>query len=587
MTKVQYGHFREEFDDSPLPVRSQLASRLAAIRGMLLGNRELLRNAGSLAATTGVTSIFGFAYWIYAARVFPQAAVGYGSAAISTMNLLGTVGMYGIGTMLIGELPRRKSRGGLMMAGLIASFVGSLALGVVFAVASLAFGNHFVEISGTVGRMALFALGVAVTGATLVFDDATIGLMRGGLQLTRNAVVAIAKMAILPACGLVLHDVFGVGIMLSWLIGTIVSLIPVMIMVKRAGSSVFYRPDWESFWRLGKVTLAHNWLNLAINAPVKLVPVLVVVVVSPSSNAAYYVATMLASFLFMVPMHLSTVLFAIASAAPQMLPEKLRFVLRTSLVIGIPGGLILGVSSHYVLSVFGSSYASLATGPLWLLIANYLPGLPNTVYIDVCRATGRVTQATTFLSAAAAIEMVAVFVGGKLGGLYGLSYGLLVVTILEALITTPTVLRAALGRMPMPVRATVAATAQQPQLATQAADDVLRRRQEEGLAALIAIASSASSGQSRPEEEEQPASTASRVPAWLKVTRMQPSVGAGDARHRRPAVAATRVNRAITGSWRALNETNWWPDADEETFHERQEAAMAALIAMATHAARM
>jgi len=46
--------------------------------------------------------------------------------------------------------------------------------------------------------------------------------------------------------------------------------------------------------------------------------------VSPSANAAFYIALMLFSFLTMVPAHLSTVLFAIASAAPEMISESGR-----------------------------------------------------------------------------------------------------------------------------------------------------------------------------------------------------------------------------------------------------------------------
>ena len=76
-----------------------------ALLGVLQRNRDLLRNAGSLAGTTGLTSVFGVVFWIIAAREFSQQAVGYGSTAISAMTLLGTVGMFGLGTMLIGELP--------------------------------------------------------------------------------------------------------------------------------------------------------------------------------------------------------------------------------------------------------------------------------------------------------------------------------------------------------------------------------------------------------------------------------------------------------------------------------------------------
>lgn len=577
MASDQYDYFPSESGERPSRAPRQPSSRLAVIQSILRRNQDLLRNAGSLAATTGVTSAFGFGYWIYAARVFPQDAVGYGSAAISAMTLLGTIGMFGIGTMLIGELPRRESRGGLMMAGIIASLIGSLILGVGFALVSLAFGNHFVEIAGTFGRMAIFSFGVAITGATLVFDDATIGLMRGGLQLTRNVAVSIAKMVALPACALILHDVFGVGIMLSWVLGTLVSLVPVIVVIKRSGALVLQRPDWKAFRQLGKVTLSHNWLNLAIAAPVKLIPVLVVIVVSPSSNAAYYIASMLASFLFMVPMHLSTVLFAIASAAPEQISEKLRFVLRMSLVIGVPGGLLLGLSSHFVLSAFGSRYASLATGPLWLLIATYIPALPNTVYIAVSRATGRVNRAAVFLLVAAVVQMAAIVVGGKLDGLYGLSYGILAVATLQALVTTPSVLRAAYGSAP--VRSVTApAGEQQRQLHTPALDDVMRARQEAGLAALFALATSVAPDGLR-SWPDPTADVAVATAVRERRTVPQRSTGLSHGRQRNSAVRATAANPA-------LRDTSWWPDINEATFHARQEAGMAALIAIATHAAR-
>lgn len=545
-------------------------SRIVVIRGILTRNQDLLRNAGSLAATTGVTSILGFGYWIYAAHVFSPDAVGRGTAAISALSLLGTIGMFGIGTMLIGELPRGRNRGGLMMASFIASFAGSFVLGLAFALVTIPFGHSFPQVNGTIGRIVLFSFGVAVTGVTFVFDESSIGLMRGGLQLSRNVTISIAKMAALPATALILHDVVGVGILLAWVIGGVVSLIPVAISLRRNGDRILHRPDWAAFWRLGKVTLAHNWLNLAISTPTKLIPVLVAMIVSPKSNGAYYVAAMLSSFLFMVPQHLSTVLFAIASAAPEMIAEKLRFVLRISLLIGIPAGLAMGAGSHLLLSLFGSHYAALAAGPLWILIAGYLPGLPNIVYIAVCRATGRIGQAALFLSAFAAIQMGALWVGGKLDGLYGLSYGMLAVAVVEALITTPPVLRAAFGHVAIRPAADPI-TAGQARLRSAELAEEVRLRQEAGLVALLTLATTiAPRGLS-----EHPLAAGAGAPQPAD----SPPVAKGRGRHRQSAVAITRGNPALT-------DTSWWPDTDEATFRARQETGMAALIAIATHAAR-
>jgi hypothetical protein len=256
-------------------------------------------------------------------------------------------------------------------------------------------------------------------------------------------------------------------------------------------------------------------------------------VVSPSANAAFYVAFMLASFLYIVPQSLSTVLFAIASATPELIGEKLRFVLRMSLAIGIPVCLVLAASAHLALSVFGAGYAAQATFPLWLLILGYIPGIPNAVYIAVCRATGRVAQAAVFLAVFAAIQLAAIAIGGKLGGLHGLSYGMLGVAVVEALITTPPVLRAAYRRVTIRSTEPSGATAARPAVAAarrrdHVRDQEIRLRQEAGLAALIAIA------------------TAVEQPQWT----------ADRGRHRR-ALGATA------------------PDG------------MAALVAMATHGARV
>ena len=108
-------------------MNDQQSSGLSSkVRDLWQRNQDLLRNAGSLAATTGLTSIFGFVFTIVAARMFSTSEVGWGNTAINEMQLFGTIGMLGLGTMLIGELPKRHSeRGGLFAASLTTSAIGS------------------------------------------------------------------------------------------------------------------------------------------------------------------------------------------------------------------------------------------------------------------------------------------------------------------------------------------------------------------------------------------------------------------------------------------------------------------------------
>jgi O-antigen/teichoic acid export membrane protein len=431
------------------PTSSGPARQLRALRGPLRSvwrrHSDVLGNAGSLLAATGVTSLLGLGYWTLAARLLSQQAVGYGSAAVSAMTLLGTIGMLGLGTVLIGELPRRTARGGLISAALIACGLGSLVLGLGFAVVAPHVSARFVNIAGTPSRAALFTAGVVLTTVSMVFDQATIGLMRAGTQLFRNIVFAVAKLLALPTGAIMLHDLFGVGITASWVAGMGLSLVSVAVWLRCTGTHVLPRPDWGVLRGLGRTAIAHNWLNLAIIVPFTLLPVVVTIIVSPAANAAFYVAWTLVGVLYVLPAHLSMVLFAIVAADPQVIARKLRFTLRLSLLIGLPGMAVLGFGAHLILGIFGAKYAHMATFPLWMLVIGYLPTIPRAHYIAVCRAVNRVPWAAFVLSAAAIAEVGGAAAGGAAGGLRGLSIALTVVTFAEGLAFAPPVLRAAMG----------------------------------------------------------------------------------------------------------------------------------------------
>ena len=497
----------------------------AKVRNLWAQNKDLLRNAGSLAATTGLTSLFGFVFWIVADHEFSKSEAGYAIAATNAMQLLGTIGMFGLGTMMIGELPKRlRDRGGLFAASMATSAIGSAILGVIFAViVGLYFTdkNHLPGIGGTPGQVLIFVTGVTLTGATLVFDEGTIGLLRGGVQLWRTMAMSAIKLAVLPVLALFLHDSYGVGISLSFVIATAGSVIPAAIMLMRSGSSIFHCPDWQSLRRLFPVAVNHNWLNLAMATPSRIIPIVVPLAVGAAQNSAFFDAWMISSLLFMVPVHLGTVLFALASASPEVIAEKLRFVLRISLLIGLPVMAVLAIAAHFALNLFGPGYAELGTVPLWLLIIGYIPQMPRAQFIAVSRATNRVGQAAGLICFFALCEVASIYfggrlgsqyIGGQLGGLYGLSFAYLGVLIVEGVITAPTVLRAAYaytaaatGSFPA-VSAATGATGAMARTASP-----LRRltgeltrltgplpqlpgapdRQESGLAALFAVASAA------------------------------------------------------------------------------------------------
>jgi O-antigen/teichoic acid export membrane protein len=571
------------------------------VRDMWERNQDLLRNAGSLAATTGMTSIFGFVFTIAAARMFSANAVGWGNAAINAMQLFGTIGMFGLGTMLIGELPKRKGdRGGLFAASLATSGIGSVILGLIFAVVvGMFFNQSLPGVGGTLGEVLLFVVGTALSGATYVFDEGTIGMLRGGVQLWRNMSLSGIKLIALPVTAYLLHDKYGVGLSLAYVIGIAGSLIPASIMLVRGGSRLYHRPDWQSLRRLLPVAINHNWLNLAMATPSRIIPIVVVVSVGSDKGAVFYVAWMISSLLFMVPVHLGTVLFALASASPQLVAEKLRFVLRVSLMIGLPVMAVLAIGAHFMLHIYDSPknhfiYSHLGTVPLWLLIIGYIPQMPRAQFIAVSRATNRVGQAAGLICFFASCEIVSIYVGGKFGGINGLSFAYLGVLIMEGLITAPTVLRAAYA-----VTATAAATGAFRAIPDTQATGALARsgplarvtgelakltgsfaalpgvpnRQESGVAALLAIASAAVASEGHTLDV---ATEVWRTGAFPAI----PADATGPRKVPRPAVPTTYD---MFGGQSAQTARQPAQTARQQAnYRRRQQAGIDALIAIAT-----
>src|SRR6266571_1554147 len=182
-------------------------------------NGVMLFNAASFVGTFIVKSGFGFAYWWIAARQFSPEAVGFASAAIAAMTLLGTFCMLGLGTLLIRELPRQPGQKvSLITAALL--IVGSVGacIGLLFALGlpSLSANLQLLRASGQ--AVGLFAVGVGLATTNLVLDQVLIGLLRAHLQLWRNILFAGAKLAALAAIGFWLLQRGGLTIVAPWVL---------------------------------------------------------------------------------------------------------------------------------------------------------------------------------------------------------------------------------------------------------------------------------------------------------------------------------------------------------------------------------
>ncbi|HLG61262.1 MAG TPA: hypothetical protein VKY19_04965 [Ktedonosporobacter sp.] len=405
-------------------------------------NSTMLFNTGSLATTSVVTSVLGFAYWWLAAQRLPPAAVGFASAAISAMTLIGTLCILGMGTLLIGELPRQRGKElSLISASLI--LVGGVAgvTGMLFAAIAPLISPNFGPLRSDPLNFTLFAVGVSLTAISLVFDQALVGLLRSDLQLWRNALFAIIKLVALSMGATMLFHPLGIAIYATWAFGNVISLglLIGLVVYSRKWPGHFFQPEWSLMRQLRAAAIEHHMLNLVLQAPALILPVLVTVLLSNTANAWFYVSWMIASISSLIPYALTTVLYATNATQSDTLAHKVRLTLFLAVILCGFITAVLLLASRQVLGVFGHSYAEQSLWSMRILALGVFPRLIKDHYVAIKRIHRRIAHAIIPMLIGGLLELSMAALGAHFGGLLGLGLGYVLALCAEAIYGARTV----------------------------------------------------------------------------------------------------------------------------------------------------
>ncbi len=401
---------------------------------------DTLGNALALFATTVLTSAFGFAFWWAVARSFEPAAVGAASAALSVMQLMSIAAMVGLGTLLIAELSRGDRRSAQLMttAVIVAVGAGCMLAAAFAAIAAQVAPEATTALRGPLG-LALFMATTASTAALLVLDDAMIGLSRASWQVWRNLVFSIAKLALLPLAVVVWTGDDPRGVVAAWLAGVLVSLVTLLLLARRGGEQLVGRPRASLLGELRRIALAHHWLTLSSAAPRLLLPLLVAVQLSTETNAYFYAALLLATFAHIVPGHLSTALFAIASSERSTLERELRRTFAIFVAVAVSAPLVFAIAGGPLLRAFGPGYDT-ATQTLTIIgLGTFAAGV-KSYYGAVARVNGDIARAATICSIGSGLEVVVAWLAlASGGGIETLAIAWVATMVVEALLLYPAV----------------------------------------------------------------------------------------------------------------------------------------------------
>ena len=401
--------------------RTKVAHLLAAARS---GHGSLLVNSAFLVANTLGGSLFGFLFWLVAARAYTPVEVGVGAAYVSAITFLTNIGEMGLGTALIRFAPSAgEKRATLINSALAATGICTLGLTLVFALGAPVWSPELGELSRSHAYLGLFTVSALAFGLAQLLDRVFIAFQMTHLMFVRNMLANLVRLGMLVTAG----RLFGAhGLVLAVGAGALATLgLSALAFAPRAVPGYRLAPalKWSVLRDKVRYTLGNHFATLLWSSPALIYPMAIVGLLGAEANAHFYLSWMVANLLFIVPTSVSTSALARASAEASADEKALWKSMRLTLVSLLVPAVVMVAAAPVVLGAFGDSYSSEGR---WLLTTLILSVFPYTVTTMVI-AYHRIRQdvgAVVWVSGLTTLLCMGLSMGlGTVYGLVGIGVG--------------------------------------------------------------------------------------------------------------------------------------------------------------------
>jgi len=360
-------------------------------------NPATLASSVGLIAGRAASMGLGFLAWLVAARLFAPPEVGLASGAVAAMMLCVQLAVFGIGSAVIALFPReREAPGPLLNNAFVSVVLLAIATGVAFlAVARALFSE--LDLIAAVPFLAASFVAMTVFGAVnVLMDNLSIAQRRGDQVLVRNIAFGIATLAIPLALASSFPGHGAWLILAAWTAAGLTACLIGVLQVRRSLPRYRPRPSLDTRLVGGLVRVGlPNWaLTMTERGPALLMPVLVTELISPEANAFWYAAWMMAWVVMIIPISVGQTLFAEAAREPEQIPDATRHGLITALGLGLAAALAMILLARIALGLLGAPYAEAGENALRLLVLTVVPFSLIQAYYAICRAGGRLREAT-------------------------------------------------------------------------------------------------------------------------------------------------------------------------------------------------
>jgi O-antigen/teichoic acid export membrane protein len=355
-------------------------------------------------AGAAVQAVTGSLFWLIAARTGTSTEVGHASALFTSVMFVNYLVGLGLPVALARYAPDRSRNSDVVFTwGVVATVLSSLVGTVLYLrVVSPPAADVLTE-GGWLPGAALFWVMVLGAAMSMIVDVRLMTARRWNLVLARMVVVGFVRIPLLaipvPDTGRELWL-----FLLATAPTAVSGLVGVPLLRPLVGGRLRLRPAPPTARPAARYSLV-NWLStLAYGAPYFALPVIVLVHVSPATNASFYVAWSITQVVFYVPSAIGQALLAEGGKDGAQVHAQVRLALGLALALMAAASVGAVVCRSLVVTIYGPEYRE-AARILPVLMAAGIPWAVSSLYLTEVRVRHR-HVATVAITAALTLAIL-------------------------------------------------------------------------------------------------------------------------------------------------------------------------------------
>jgi O-antigen/teichoic acid export membrane protein len=353
--------------------------------------KELIRiplysNALFLLSASAFSALIGFAFWMIAARFYPDEAVGLASALISAMGLAVSFSRLGLELGLVRFLKKHsEDPKAIINTVFTVGLIASVAAALIFIAGLDLWSPALLFIRENPLYLCAFVFFCAVSSLNTFSDYSYIASRRSGFVVASGLIFGLLKVILALALASFLTSF---SIFASWGIGLTAALI-ISVFVFLPIAQRGYRFAITIKKKVLSDMLGYSFANylsvLLWGVPALIFPLMVVNLLGAEANAYFYIGWAVSNVIVIIPTSVTTSLFAEGSFDEAQLKTHIIRSLKMIFLLLVPAVLAVLLLADKLLWLFGTQYSSSATELVRIMTLAVLPLAVNIIYLNIKR----------------------------------------------------------------------------------------------------------------------------------------------------------------------------------------------------------